>query len=424
VKEDFLHYLWRYGKFIKSNLCTSAGEDVVVYAVGEHNQNAGPDFFNSKVLIGDQLWAGNVEIHVKSSDWYLHNHEKDSRYNNVILHVVWEHDIEVFRSDETMIPTLELQYFADTTLLHTYTKFIEKKGGFINCESSLKEVDPFLINHWKDSLFTERLEHKTKGLLKELDISNNDWEAVLFKMLLKNFGLKVNGESFYQIGQAIDFSLVRKLRKDAEVLESLFLGCAGLLQNEDSKDPYFEVLQSHFNYLQKKYTTVSVVSMAPVFFRLRPANFPTIRLSQIAQLYTKHSALFTNLMEASSLEEFYDFFDVGVSDYWKQHYTWGKKSSKNSKKIAKGFIDLLIINTIVPLKFSYYKFMGIENNTDVIDLVTSLSSEKNSIVERFKKLGMSSTTALDSQSILQLYNCYCQKNKCLDCAIGNKLLIN
>ncbi|WP_340202833.1 DUF2851 family protein [Ascidiimonas sp. W6] len=422
MKEDFLHYLWKFGKFQKTNLCTASGEDVIIYAVGEHNDNSGPDFFNSKLLIGDQLWAGNVEIHLKSSDWYLHNHEKDSRYNNVILHVVWEHDIEVFRSDETVIPTLELQHFTDVSFLDTYTNFIEKKRSFVLCENAIETIDEFLITHWKDQLFVKRLEHKTVLLLEELKNSNNDWETVLFKILLKNFGLKVNGQSFYEISQVLDFKIIRKVREESEVLESLFFGCAGLLEETEVQDGYHEVLKHHFDYLQKKYIHLKITPVKPLFFRLRPANFPTIRLSQIAQLYHKHASLFATLMEARSVDEFYKIFDVGVADYWKYHYTWNKKSAFHQKRLTRGFIDLLIINTIIPLKFCYRKAMGFEEYSDILNLISSLTPEKNSIVEKFRKLGVSSKSALESQAILQLYNGYCQHKKCLECAIGNQLL--
>lgn len=423
MKEDFLHYLWRYGKFSKSNLCTTSGEDVIVYAVGELNQNSGPDFFNSRLLIGDQLWAGNVEVHLKSSDWYLHNHEKDLRYNNVILHVVWEHDVEVFRSDESMIPTLELQYFTDETFFNSYTNFISKRKSFINCENSLDAIDSFMITHWKEQLFTERLEQKTKVILNELEMVNNDWEAVLFQILLKNFGLKVNGESFQQIARFADYQIVKKVRHEPEILEGLFFGCAGLLQDVECDDHYFEIMRSHFYYLQKKYNTLNAITLKPAFFRLRPANFPTIRLSQFAQLYYFNSALFSRLMEATSVEEIYGIFDVGVSNYWKTHYTWGKKSANSFKKLTKNFIDLLIINTVIPLKFCYHNYMGIQEMSDIINIISSLSPEKNSIVERFRKLGVKINSAMDSQAILQLYNYYCQCNKCLDCAIGSRLLI-
>ncbi|XLS28262.1 DUF2851 family protein [Flavobacteriaceae bacterium M23B6Z8] len=423
MKEDFLHYLWKYRKFDTTNLCTSSGEDIVIYSVGEHNDGAGPDFFNAKLLIGDQLWAGNVEIHLKSSHWYTHHHEKDVRYNNVILHVVWEHDIEIFRTDETTIPTLELKFFADISFHAAYTSFIQKKRSFVICENELEAVDEFLIALWKDRLFIERLEQKTTFLLKELNDCQNDWEMVLFKMLFKNFGLKANGENFYQISKSIDFQVVRKIRNDVEALESLLFGCAGLLEGGDESEYYREMLKRHFRYLKSKFTSIQISPFKPVFFRLRPANFPTIRLSQIAQLYHQHGALFMALMEANSVEEIYKIFNVGVSEYWRNHYTWGKKSVSNKKRLTKNFIDLLIINTIIPLKFCYEKKLGYDDQTNIISLISSIAPERNSIIEKFRKLGIPCKSAMESQSLLQLYNVYCQPKKCLDCAIGNQLLV-
>jgi len=213
MKEDFLHYIWKHKAFSTSNLKTTNNEVVTIKQLGQHNHNAGPDFFNAQIVIADQLWAGNLEIHLKSSDWYVHNHETDKAYDNVILHVVWEHDNEIFRKDSTEIPTLELKHYVDKNLIDNYQKLMQSKS-WINCDGNFAEVDDFLLSNWIERLYIERLQRKSNDIQKLLKIYNNDWEAVLFKMLTKNFGLKVNGESFLSLANSFDFSIVRKLQNN------------------------------------------------------------------------------------------------------------------------------------------------------------------------------------------------------------------
>ncbi len=421
MQEDFLHYIWKHKKIEISKLKTTADESILVSQVGQHNFNSGPDFFNAKLKIGEQLWAGNVEIHIKSSDWFLHNHEQDKAYDNVILHVVWEHDIEVFRKDNTTIPTLQLKDFTDAGLLNNYEKLFSKQNKWINCENDFGSIDDFVLDNWLERLYFERLERKSKTIETLLQESENDWEAVLFKMLVKNFGLKVNGESFFSLAQSIDFSIVRKTQSNQQALEALLFGQAGFLE-QDIEGAYYLSLAKEYQFLKQKFKLENNQVLPIQFFRLRPPNFPTIRLSQLASLYHEHQNLFSKVIETDQLDGFYELFKVSTSTFWKTHYTFQKESKSSTKTLTKSFVDLLLINTILPLKFCYAKQRGEEVDGGVIKLANAINSEKNSIINAFNNLKKVSKSALSSQALIQLKTEYCNKNKCLQCAVGNTLI--
>ncbi|WP_370098963.1 DUF2851 family protein [Xanthomarina gelatinilytica] len=422
MQEDFLHYIWQHKKMSVAHLKTTQHEALEIVSVGQHNTNSGPDFFNAQLKIADQLWAGNVEVHVKSSDWFVHNHETDQAYDNVILHVVWEHDTEIFRKNNSIVPTLELKEVVDKTVLLNYSKLLSAKDKWINCEADFAEVAPFVLESWLERLYIERLERKSETIEKLLQDSKNNWEAVLFKMLAKNFGLKVNGEAFFSMANAVDFQIIRKLQNNQTTLEALFFGLTGLL-DQDIQEPYFLVLQKEYRYLKRKYNLHDTEVVSIQFFRLRPQNFPTIRLSQLATLYHLHSSLFSQIMEISSLKTIYKLFQVSTSVFWETHYSFGKVSKPSNKKITKAFVDLLIINTIIPIKFAYARHQGKDVNDFLLELIQQIPSEKNSIVSAFNKIKKVSHTAMQSQALIQLKTTYCDKNQCLKCAVGNALIV-
>lgn len=421
MQEDFLHYVWKHKAFSSSSLKTASGAPVVILKLGEHNHNSGPDFFNAQLNIDGQLWAGNVEIHIKSSDWYVHGHEKDKAYDNVILHVVWEHDTEVFRSDNSVIPILELKQYVDANLLTNYIALVQSKS-WINCETHYPEVDDFILNNWIERLYIERLERKSNDILKLLKASKNDWEAVLFKMLLKNFGLKVNGEAFFSLANSVDYAVVRKLQNNILDLEALLFGQASLLE-DDIQELYFLDLKERYKFLVQKFQLSNQGVLPLQFFRLRPPNFPTIRLSQFTNLYTTEQQLFSKILGLKTKDEFYKLFSKGVSSFWMTHYTFSKQSKSFKKVITKAFIDLLLINTVIPLKFSYAKYLGNNINEEIFNLLSEIKQENNSIVNKYMELKAIKKNALSSQGLLQLKQYYCDKNKCLQCAVGSSLII-
>jgi hypothetical protein len=420
MKEDFLHYLWKFKKFDTLNLKTSNQEEIIISNVGQYLELAGPDFFNAQITIGNQKWAGNVEIHLKSSDWYVHHHEKDSSYENVILHVVWEHDSEIYRSNNTEIPVLELKNYVGAEIVSNYQKLLSPKS-WIFCEKQLKEVTQFTIINWQERLFFERLERKSKPIFELLEQTNNDWEAVLFCLLAKNFGLNTNGEIFLKIAQSIPFSVIRKECFEIENLEALLFGSAGLLDVE-KEDNYFKDLKFRYFYLLHKYQMEKSVIEPVQFFKHRPDNFPTIRLSQLANLYHVQQNLFSRIVSLTTVAAIYEIFQVSVASYWQTHYQFDKESPKKKKGLSQSFIDLIIVNTIIPLQFAYAKSQGKEVTEDLINLLNEVESEKNSIVEKFNFFGLKAKSAFESQSLLQLKNEYCNKSRCLECAIGMELL--
>ena len=420
MKEDFLHYLWKFKKFDTLNLKTFNGEEITIINVGQYLELAGPDFFNAQITIGNQKWAGNVEIHLKSSDWYVHHHERDEAYKNVILHVVWEHDTEIFRKNNTEIPVLELKKYVDAVTISNYQSLISPKS-WIFCEKQIQEIDEFVFKNWQERLFFERLERKSKPIFDLLEQTNQDWEAVLFCLLAKNFGLNTNGEIFFKIAQTIPFSIIRKESFEVENLEALIFGTAGLLDYE-KEDNYFKDLKFRYFYLLHKYQLDKTYVEPVQFFKHRPDNFPTIRLSQFANLYHSQQNLFSRINTLNSLKSCYDLFQVSASEYWLNHYQFDKESPKKKKSLSKSFIDLIVINTIIPLQFTFAKSQGKEISEDLIRLLNEVAPEKNAIIDKFNSFGIVSKSAFETQSLLQLKNEYCNKSKCLECSVGIELL--
>jgi len=422
MKEDFLHYLWKFKKFDGLNLKSVQGEEITIIKTGDYLELAGPDFFNAHIEIGNQKWAGNVEIHLKSSDWYLHNHEKDAAYKNVILHVVWENDTAIFREDNTEIPVLVLKYYVSKEIIDNYNALVSPKT-WISCERQLKEIDKFVFKNWQERLFFERLERKSKFIDQLLEETNQDWEAVLFCLLAKNFGLNTNGNSFLQIAKAIPFSVIRKESFEVENLEALLFGTSGLLETE-KEDVYYKDLKFRYFYLLHKYQIEKIYADPLQFFKLRPDNFPTIRLSQLASLYHRHQNLFSKIIDLKSIGEVYRLLNISASSYWQNHYQFDKESPNKSKMLSKPFIDLVVINTIIPLQFAYSNIRGESIAEDLIDFINEVDSEKNAIIDKFNSLGIKSQSAFESQALLELKNEYCERKACLKCAIGLELLKN
>ena len=422
MKEDFIHYVWQYKKYDFSNLKTAHGEDLTIVHSGNYLQKEGPDFFNAQLVLDNQKWAGNIEIHLKSSDWYLHQHEIDPNYNNVILHVVWEHDAPIFRKDNTEIPVLELKNYVSKEELHRYQELSTKKS-WLFCENQIQGVEPFVFLNWQERLFLERLERKATPIHQLLQETDNDWEAVLFCMLAKNFGLNTNGETFLKIAKSITFSLIRKEALEVMYLESLLFGQADMIPDV-VEDIYPKELKSWFDYIALKYKLKRPILEPVQFFQHRPDNFPTIRLAQLAMLYHLQRNLFSKIIAAQNPQEIYAIFELSVSDYWKTHYNFDKSSPKKEKTLSKAFIDLVIINTIIPVQFAYAQSQGKENVETIIELLSNIPAEKNNIIEKFTTFGIKSKNAFESQSLLQLKNEYCNAQKCLQCAIGLELLKN
>ncbi len=421
MKEEFLHYVWKYQLLDFSALRTTQKEALSIISSGMHNHDVGPDFLNAQVRITDQLWVGNVEIHLKSSDWYWHQHEIDENYDAVILHVVWDHDVEVFMKNNVPIPTVELKGIVQKDVYQNYQRLTKTSTHHIPCEQQIASVTSFVIRNWTERLYIERLERKAVFIQSLLQQAKNDWDAVLFLLLAKNFGLNKNGDAFFQLAGSIPYSIVRKVRHDQDELNALLFGQAGFLEDDFETD-YPKKLKKEYCYLQKKFDLHSMNPKQFHFFRMRPSNFPTIRLAQFGALYHRSSQLFTKIMGCRSAEQMYQLFDIKLNAFWKTHYTFSKTSKKSHKKLSKSFVDLLIINTIVPLKFCYQQAMNQTNSEQLIAFLESLQPEKNSAISIFETLGLETQNAFQSQALLELKTQYCIQKRCLECAIGNEIL--
>lgn len=419
MKEDFLHYLWK-AKKIPQNVVLTSGENLLIQSFGEHNRLSGPDFLSARLQIGEQQWAGNVEIHLKSSYWYAHRHEQDKAYSNVILHVVWEHDVEVFDSNQQIIPTLELKNQIDTETIETYKKLLFSKHNFINCEKHYSEIEKMVSLSWHKLLYDERLNQKAKLVESLLKQTNSDWEKVLFLMLLKNFGGTVNGDSFLEMGKTLDFSIVRKEKNNPLHLEILFFGQLDLL-SDSYDDVYYKKMVEEYYYMKSKYA-LNASKTKVHFSKLRPQSFPTIRLSQLAQIYEKNDGLFSKVIETKNITDFRKLFSVCTSEFWETRYTFGKTSVKVKKKVTSSLIDLIWINTIIPVKYLYFKLLNKNISEELILQLKNTTAEKNTIIERFQSFGAEIKSAFNTQILLQQYKNYCMPKRCLDCAIGTFLL--
>jgi hypothetical protein len=414
--EKLLQFIWQFGYYNSANLTTTEGEAMSVVFPGTLNRDGGPDFTNARIKIGETTFFGTVELHLKTSVWEKHRHGTDTQYRNVVLHVVFEHDKDLPHN----IPVLELQPRISTLLLERYNALMNA-DAFIPCSSSIASVSDLVWVSWKERLLVERLTRKAERLLSQLQESKGHWEETLWWMLARNFGSKVNGDAFEAIAKSIPLTVLAKHRSSIHQVEALLLGQAGLLEGEFD-DEYPKLLQREYRYLQKK-LFLQPIAIPLQFLRMRPVNFPTIRLAQLAVLLQQLSHLCSKLLEANEITDIKPLFRVTANDFWHYHYTFNQASAFKRKTLGNDAIDNLLINTVVPLLFAY----GIHHNEEKVNekalrWLEQVSFEKNSITSGFANLGINGSSAYDSQAFIQLKNEYCQCRKCLQCAVGNHLL--
>ena len=415
MREEFLYYLWE-NRLIDKDLQTTEGEAVEVVATGYRNTNSGPDFLETKVKIGDKLWAGHVEIHVKASDWNRHGHQNDKAYKNVILHVVYENDLKV-----NDIPTLELKGHFDTTLFANYQRFIGLKG-WISCAHSIAKAPVFTRLSWLDRMAVERLESKSESVSKTLETNQFDWEDALYKLLMRYFGLKVNNEAFEYLANILPFKTLLKHADNLLQVEAMLFGCAGFLEGSFNEE-YPQLLQREFSVMRSKFNLLVMPAERWKFMRMRPSNFPTIRLAQMAQLIHKNGCLFSKIKAAKDTAEVKALFDVAASAYWDTHWRFGLSSESKPKHLGETTADVLIINAVVPLLFTYGKLHKDESYCDTaIQFLVVTPAERNNIIRHFAQCGIEAENAMQSQALLHLFNIYCKRKRCLECRIGHVLL--
>jgi Protein of unknown function (DUF2851) len=422
MREDFLHFIWRWKRFDMNGLQTTTGEAIEILHSGELNTDAGPDFFNAKIRIGETLWAGNVEIHLKSSDWLLHQHQENGAYQNVILHVVMQEDQKIFRQpDGAPIPTLVLQDRIPLSLYDKYQQLTFEKAQ-IPCHAFYLDIPEIIRLNWLDRLLVERLEQKTEQIALLLNTTDQSWEEAFYIALARNFGLKINAMPFELLAKSLSLHILSKYKNNLFQIEALLFGQAGLL-DATLTDEYAQKLRKEYLFLAQKHQLTPINPDLWKFLRLRPVNFPSVRLAQFSQLIFQSVHLFSKILEAKNVRELEHLFDAGVSEYWETHYIFDKKSPKRSKNTGKDFIQLLLINTIVPFLFYYGKNKNLPDYQDkAMAFLENLPAESNSILDFWANIGAKPRNAYHTQAFLTLTNQYCKEKRCLECAMGNSIL--
>ena len=423
MTEEFLHHIWKFRLFDQLELKTTEGEAINIEKPGDHNFDAGPDFFNGKIKVGKTLWAGNIEVHINASDWKKHFHQHDKAYDNIILHVVNNADIKLYRSSGEEIPTIEIKGRIHRKLFQNYLDF-KSSSDWIPCEKQISSVPALILNNTIDKLLLERLERKSHAILNSLSLNNNNWEETFYQLLARNFGFKTNAEPFELLAKSLPSLTLAKHKNNLLQIEALLFGQAGML-DQHYNDKYVLALQNEYAFLKQKYRLQPVENHLWKFLRLRPVNFPTIRIAQFAGLVFNSSHLFSRILEEENEKSLRAILNVTVSEYWETHFMLDRSSKKRGKHLGDEGIDNIFINTVVPFLFVYGKQKGDERYVArALSLLENIKGESNAIISKWASLKVCTEKAYSTQGLLQLKNEYCSRKRCLNCAIGNYLLKN
>ena len=415
MTERLLQFIWQFQYFNKGELQSASGETIEIIFPGTYNTNQGPDFNDAKIRIGTTTWAGNVELHLRTSDWKRHNHQNDNNYNNVILHVVWEDDFPDYS-----MPVLKLNNRVAKIFLQQYEDLMNAQG-FIPCEKTISSIKPIVLQSWKERLLAERLIRKSATVEAYLDQNNHHWEETFWWLLARNFGIKINADAFEAMARSISVNILAKHKNQIHQLEALLMGQSNLL-NEKFKEDYPIMLQKEYRFYKNKYQ-LKQNNYTPFFLRMRPGNFPTIRLAQLAMLIHHSEHLFSKIRESNSVEDVMKWLDVTANDYWHYHYRFDEQSSFKKKNLGPGMVDNILINTICTVLFAYGHINMEQKFKDrALQWLEEITAESNSIIKGFEQTGLKNKNAHDSQALIELKNEYCCKKRCLDCAVGNALL--
>ena len=423
MNEYFLHFIWQYQFFNKLPLKTINDETITILHPGIHNKDQGPDFSHSRILMNGLEWHGNVEIHLKASDWFLHHHETDKNYDTIILHVVWENDRNVIREDDTMIPVLELKGLVNEEMVDRYRSFVDS-GVHLPCQYFIDKIPSVHITDMFGKSLIERLERKGAEVYELFKRNNNDWEETFWQILVRNFGFKINNQPFEQLSRSISYKLLLKHSGSQLQLEALLFGQSGLLENA-KKDSYSELLQKEYGFLSHKYSLSEhkMESHLWKFLRTRPCNFPTVRIAQLASLL-KHSDRLVNLIyEDKTFDEYLSILKTEPCTYWRSHYKFGEKSKGVLPGITDSFVYSILINVILPIKVARYLAGSLDSfPEESLLLLEKMPAEINKISKEWQRIGVKIKSAFDSQAGIEVYNEYCLKRKCLYCSIGTHII--
>lgn len=422
MNESLLHTIWKYKLTGTVNYIGTKQEVIKIISIGEHNQNSGPDFFNSKVEINNLLLVGNLEIHVKTSDWLKHKHQSDKAYDNLVLHVVYEHDVELPQNLNHNVSVVELKKYIKSELIEKYNS-IRHSEQKIACGKSIATVEHFIWKSWLDRLVISRLEEKTNYITTVFNSVNHNFEETLYIILSRNFGFKINNVAFELLAKSTPYNVLKKYADNTIQMEAILFGNAGLL-DELFQDKYPKQLQNEYEFLKHKHQFISLKKDIWKFSKTRPANFPTIRISQLVQLIKKQQSLYHFLENKPSLDEIKLFFDIESNDYFQSHFKFDHPSSIRSiKKLGNAGFNVIVINVIVPFLF----FISLQQSNEelkeyALDLLAGLNPEINTKTNEYLKLDIHQENALESQALIQLYDSFCSVKKCLDCHVAKFLL--
>jgi hypothetical protein len=402
-------------------MLTNSGKPLEIIDPGAYNPNAGPDFFNAKIKIDGRLWAGNIEIHTAASDWYRHRHDMDSAYNSVVLHVVEYLDVpDVFDSSQRVIPQWEMQI--PDRVAANY-RFLTGSDLSVPCLERIREIPAVYLADWKSALLTERLERKTDAVLQLFDETGGDWNSTFYVTLARNFGFGVNNDAFERLSRSLPLKLALRHSDSPMQIEALFLGQAGLLETEETADEYYIRLRKEYRFLRKKYRLKPLEAHLFKMLRMRPANFPHVKILQLAGVISQKQGLFSQILETEDDGALHTLFSCEPGEYWLTHYHFGKTSAVRHKYIGMQVKQLLLINAVAPLFFAYGIKTGTERHIDrAVRLLETLAPERNHIITMFSRAGIAIANAGDTQALIQLKREYCEKKKCIFCRIGHKLL--
>lgn len=418
MTERLLQFIWQYQYFSSKEIVTEEGEYLQIIHPGSLNKNQGPDFLDAKIKINDITWAGSIEVHIKSAHWKTHKHSQDKNYQNVILHVVWHNDTRLNHP----FSTLELQDKVPKLLLHKYGEMMQPVS-FIPCEKQIGRIDKLTWQSWKERLLIERLEQRTGMIFDYLQKSNTNWEETCWWLIARNFGVNLNSMAFEKIAQSVPLHILARHKTQIHQVEGMLFGQAGLLDRE-FEESYPKMLQKEYLFLKKKYK-LKKVEASLIFLRMRPSNFPTVRLAQLAMLVHKSQHLFSKIKESGDIKSLKQLLQVTANDYWHYHYVFDEISTFKRKKPGEQMINNILINTIVPLVFAYGHYHSEPDHKEkALHWLDVVAGEKNNITKGFTELQVQPRSAFDSQALIQLKNEYCNSKRCLDCSIGNKLLRN
>jgi hypothetical protein len=424
MKEEFLHYLWKYSLYDPEKLFDGSGNKIQVIRAGEYNHDSGPDFFNARISVDGTVWAGNIEIHTRSSHYNTHGHQNDPAFDNVILHVVAENDKKVFNTKGEEILTAGISF--DPELYERYLSLVNNPF-VIACQHEMKQIDAFLIRYWLNSLVIERLNSKSESINKIYKETGNDWEETFYRLLTRYFGFRINTEPFEMLASTLPFRIIRKHTDNLFQIEALLFGTAGMLEEglfkDALSDEYYKSLVREYRILSAKYSLKPIHGYLWKFSRLRPANFPTIRISQLAAMLSVTGGLFSKVLEANVIMQLKEVFEVTASCYWDDHYIFGKRTRKSVKNTGIQAVSILLVNAVIPVIFVYGKNRDNNNICErALSFLEELSPEENSILDEWKESGIEAESAFYSQALIQLRNEYCKKRRCLDCLMGSKLV--